>query len=262
MSTYETKQASKKARYAEIANKLEARAQQLYELDRQQMDLIPAGQPILIGHHSEARHRAAIARSHSRMNRVLELNEKAAYYRQKALTESNNISSDDEEAINKLKAKLAKLEQLQAEMKRINSEYRKGGLDGITGLSEETKESLKKSMKICPWEKAPFPSWRLTNNNAEIRRVKQRIAELEKAKSTPAREAIKGHGFTVTESKEENRILFQFEEKPSAAVCQLMRKYGFKWSPTRLAWVRMLNQAGRYQVQAVIEAMNKLTLSP
>ncbi len=220
MSSYEIKQASKKARYAEIARKLEARAEQLYKLDCQQMDQIPAGQPILVGHHSESRHRAAIARSHSRINRILELNKKSEYYRQKALTESRSISSDDGD-----------------------------------------KEILKKHMQQYPSQKSPCPSYQVTNTNAEIRRIKQRIAELEKAKKEPAKEAIKGKGFNVIESKEDNRILFKFDEKPNQAICQIMRQHGFKWSPSRRVWVCMLNHAGRCQVQAAINAINSLTLN-
>lgn len=92
MSHYDDQQAAKKERYAQLAQKLETRAKQLYELDRQEMERIPVGQPILIGHHSESSHRAAIARSHRRLNKMLELDKKAAYYRQKASFQSAAIS--------------------------------------------------------------------------------------------------------------------------------------------------------------------------
>jgi prefoldin subunit 5 len=50
---------------------------------------------------------------------------KAKYYAEKANTTSYAISSDDDDAVEKLKNKLASLEKSQAEMKRINAAYKK-----------------------------------------------------------------------------------------------------------------------------------------
>lgn len=62
----------------------------------------------------------------------------------------------------------------------------------------------------------------------------------------------------MTENKEDNRIWFMFDEKPSRAVCEIMRKYGFKWSPSREAWVRMLNESSRYNVERAIKDITAL----
>jgi hypothetical protein len=73
---------------------------------------IPLGQPILVGHHSEGRHRRAIERYDNQMRKNIEDAEKAKYYEEKAERLENNtvISSDNPEAINLLKEKLVKLE--------------------------------------------------------------------------------------------------------------------------------------------------------
>lgn len=158
----------------------------------------------------------------------------------------------------KLKHKLATLEASQADMKRVNAEFRKGGVDAITGIDEQTREKIKITLQKYPYDKYPYPSFELTNNSAKIRSVKQRIATLEAQKQALPRAAIQGHGYTVTENQADNRIWFQFAEKPSPTVCQIMRRHGFKFSPSRgNVWVRMLNQAGRYQVQAVLELLKK-----
>lgn len=260
MNNYETKQAAKKAYYAEKAKELQAEADQLYQYDRKQMDLIPLGQPILIGHHSERGHRAALKRSHNRLNKMCELQNKAEYYQRKASSMNHAISSDDEDAITKLKTKLAKLEARQERMKQINAGYRKqGGIDAIPGLTDEDKAHLKAEMQRCPWYDKPYPSFYLSNNNAEMRRLKQRIAELEKKAQEVPREAIKGNGYTITENQEDNRIWFKFDEKPSSEICRLMRLYGFNFSKSRgNVWVRMLNQAGRFKTQEVMKAIEPL----
>ena len=68
-------------------------------------------------------------------------------------------------------------------MKAVNAYYRKHGtLDGCPHLSPENIENLKADMASgWHYEKKPFQSWELSNNNAEIRRVRQRIESLTRA---------------------------------------------------------------------------------
>lgn len=47
-------------------------------------DRIPAGQPILVGHHSEGRHRRDIARMHASMSKSADARSKAAHYHERA----------------------------------------------------------------------------------------------------------------------------------------------------------------------------------
>lgn len=256
MNKYEEKQAAKKAYYAEKAEKLEAEAQRLNEYDRKQMSLIPFGQPILVGHHSEGRHRALIKRSRKRADKILSLSRKAEYYRNKATATNNAISSDDEDAIAKLKIKLNNLEYSQNEMKRINKAFRKNGIEGITNLDEKLKAELLKHMKQFNYD-IPFPSYSLQNNSAQIRRIKQRILELEKRQKLSPK-TIHGNGYTVKENKDDNRIMFIFESKPSLEVREILRKYGFKWSPNRCAWVRMLNEVGRFKSECTMQEFNQI----
>ena len=92
------------------------------------------------------------------------------------------ISADDPAAIEKLQKKLDGLERSQLIMKEVNAYYRKHGkLDGCALLSPDQIEKLKASM-ASSWrsDPRPFESYQLTNNNAEIRRVKARIEQLSK----------------------------------------------------------------------------------
>lgn len=98
---------------------------------------------------------------------------------------TGGISADDDLAVEKLEKKLAGLEELQATMKSVNAYYRKHKtLEGCPGLSDEDIGKLQSSM-ANDWRKGPvpYPSFLLTNNNANIRRVRQRIDDLKTAAS-------------------------------------------------------------------------------
>jgi len=84
--------------------------------------MIPMGQPILVGHHSERAHRNAIKRSCNAMDKCVELSNKSEYYANKAdATKNNNaISSDNPEAIDLLREKLIKLEGQRTAIKDFN----------------------------------------------------------------------------------------------------------------------------------------------
>ena len=97
------------------------------------------------------------------------------------------------------------------------------------------------------------PSW--WGSNANIRRVEQRIRELERAAAAESREE-EGQGYTYREDTEENRIMFLFPGKPDDDTRQLLKGHGFRWSPTRKAWVRMLNGRGRFAAMCVREKLD------
>ena len=88
-------------------------------------------------------------------------------------TGMGGISADDPQAIQKLEAKLEKLQSAQETMKAVNAYYRKHKtLDGCPALSAERIEKMKAEMS-SQWhiDDKPYPSWALSNNSAEIRRV-------------------------------------------------------------------------------------------
>lgn len=253
MSTYEARQEGRRELYLDRADKARREANQR---GNAALSLSQAmnGQPILIGHHSEKRHRRDLQRMDDNMHKAAELSRKAEHYDQKAAGVGKaGISSDDPEAVQKLKDKLTGLQQYQEDMKRVNKQHRAGGWDAVTGLKPETIETCRRAMAATPWEKKPFPTYATSNNNANIRRIKERIAQLER--TVIAKPPIQGQGFTVTEHPEDNRIWFEFDERPSRETCKLMRRNGWKWSRDRLAWVRHLNGNGRYSATYTAEQL-------
>lgn len=229
MNNYEARKEAKRERYAELAQKAQARADGLYKSGTQALEAIPFGQPILVGHHSERRDRNYRSKAVGQIDRSFEESNKAEYYADKAENYgTNGISSDDPEAVEKLKIKLAKLEDFQTNMKEANAEARANKVE------------------------QPYAKYQLTNNGANIRTVKQRIERLSKAQETEARPDIKGNGWTLHENKEENRIQFLFESIPSEEVRSLLKSHGFRWSPFNKAWQRQLNFNGWYSAQQFI----------
>ena len=162
-------------------------------------------------------------------------------------TGMGGISADDPQAVQKLEAKLEKLQAAQDTMKAVNAYYRKHKtLDGCPNLSAERIEAMKAEMS-SQWhiEDKPYPSWALSNNNAEIRRIKGRIAELTKKQET-AYAGWEFDGGKVETNKEDNRLQIFFEEKPDEKTRETLKENGFRWSPKAGAWQRQLNDNAIY----------------
>ena len=162
-------------------------------------------------------------------------------------TGMGGISADDPQAITKLEAKLEKLQSAQETMKAVNAYYRKHKtLDGCPALSAERIEAMKAEMS-SQWhiQDKPYPSWALSNNNAEIRRIKGRIAELTKKQET-AYSGWEFEGGTVEMNREDNRLQIFFEEKPDEKTRETLKESGFRWSPKAGAWQRQLNDNAIY----------------
>jgi hypothetical protein len=125
---------------------------------------IPFGQPILVGHHSEKRHRADVQKIETAQRKFVEANDKASYYAGKAdaAAGNNSISGDDPEAVNRYKEKLAVLEADQECMKSINAFWRKHKtIKGFPGLSDEEAGKIDERMKTanCKKGKQVFTYW-------------------------------------------------------------------------------------------------------
>lgn len=157
-------------------------------------------------------------------------------------TGMGGISADDPEAVIKLQAKLKGLEQDQEKMKAVNAYYRKNKtLEGCPQLSWDEIAGMKAGMARS-WRASPKPyeSFALTNNSANIRRVKARIAELTQRAETEY-QGWAFEGGAVKMDKEANRLQVFFDEKPDRETCSAMRHSGFKWAPSVGAWQRQLN---------------------
>jgi len=172
---------------------------------------------------------------------------------------TGGISADDPGAVEKLREKLESLESYQATMKVVNAYYRKHGtLDGCSYLNENTLMKIKAGMER-DWRKnpKPFEAWALSNNSAEIRRVKQRIKGLEyKAKTDSSADGWEFDGGKVAINREVNRLQIIFDEKPDEDLRAELKRNGFKWAPSQNAWQRQYTDNAMYAIKRIKAVSN------
>ena len=167
-------------------------------------------------------------------------------------TGMGGISADDPNAVSKLESKLAKLEALQEIMKAVNAYYRKNKtLDGCPHLSPEQIEKLKASMSgSYRANPKPFESYQLSNNNAEIHRLKDRITALTRRKEL-GYVGWEFDGGRVEANTADNRLQIFFDEKPDKEIREELKGNGFRYAPSAEAWQRQLNDNAIYAADRI-----------
>ncbi|RPE13191.1 DUF3560 domain-containing protein [Chitinophaga lutea] len=217
-------------------------SEQRHNAAHQIASCISPGQPILVDHYSRNRHRRDLEKINNNMRASIEADKKAEYYDQKAVTIEQNtaISSDDPNALEKLRAELAGCEARQAFMKETNQCIRsqdKARFLRMEGTSEELWEKVNSPNVVGH---KGFAHSKLTNNNANIRRLKDRIADLEKAAAIPFAEVVY-KGITLRQNPQIGRIQIIFPTRTDLAVHKQLRKLGFVFCRSENAYQRQLN---------------------
>lgn len=209
---YEERKQRKIDRAKELAEKRQSEADASFGAARKIGSMIPFGQPILVGHHSEGHHRRDAERIHTNMRKGVENEKKANFHAERAerLENDRTISSDDPNALNRLEEKLQKLIAKQEFMKAEN--------------------------KKTPGK---FESFRLSNNNANIRRIKQRIEQLMRIDAMESTDEVI-NGIRIFRNVPGNRMQLFFPDKPSDEIRSILKANGFRWSPLEGAWQRQL----------------------
>lgn len=158
-------------------------------------------------------------------------------------TGMGGISMDDPQAAAKLEAKLVKLESAQETMKAVNAYFRKNKtLDGCPSLTPEQITKLQQEMAQS-WhldKSRPYPAYMLSNNNAEIRRIRGRIEQVRQHEDTNFA-GWEFDGGRVEANKADNRLQVFFDGKPDEAARDELKANGFRWAPSVGAWQRLLN---------------------
>lgn len=177
------------------------------------------------------------------------------------------VKSDDPEVLDFLRAKLAGLEEAHALMVSANAYYRKNKtLEGFEGIPADTMAWITRPGVYLPGGRngdgsplafygKPFPTYELTNSNANIKRVKQRIETLEAVKASKPIEQ-EHDGYTYRENAEAMRVQFHFDGKPDDETRALLKRNGFRWAPSQGVWQRQLNDNGKYAAHRVMEALD------
>lgn len=151
------------------------------------------------------------------------------------------IMAGDDNATERLKEKIAEAEKLQARMKEVNAKIRRHAKAGFesqvaalvaVGVVESVARELL-TPDFCG--RIGFPSYELTNNQANIRRMKERLQAITAAKEQPETSFI-GENARLEDSPSENRIRLFFPGKPAQEIRARLKSRGFRWTPSLGCW--------------------------
>jgi hypothetical protein len=179
--TYRDRREAHAKQLREWADRRESKQDALWQAARtdEATTGIPFGQPILVGHHSERRHRNAIAKMDRAMGAAVENSRKAESMNSRAdeieRQAAGAIYSDDVDAVERLRVKLEGLEAERAEIKRLNAAARKGT------LTDEERLILARANRHAPipGKGGGYPAYHLAKLSGAISTTRKRLAELE-----------------------------------------------------------------------------------
>lgn len=177
-----------------------------------------------------------------------------------------------------LRQRLEDREKSQARMKGINELIRKNRLGNKRENAEEDAAKLVELARaagfsmVCSvaynlltpdWGKPGFPAYSLSNNNAEINRLRGRVAQVEAKVARmaaaegeePAEKVV--NGVRIVEDSSDDRLRLIFDGKPDRPVIQLLKGRGFRWSPSNGAWQRQLTPNARDAAQSIVNQISK-----
>lgn len=216
-----------------------------------------------------------------RTSDVVDFREAALAAIRKALCpELRPVMAGDADATERLEDKIAKAEAFQAQHKAINAAIRKHAKAGADAqvkalmaidlptrpgkhLSEAAAREL---LKPDFMGRIGIPSYELTNNAANIRRMKERLASVSAAKAAPEVETRCEHA-TIADCPADNRVRLFFPGKPSAEVRERLKSGGFRWAPSIGCWQAYRNDrtialAKREAGTPEVEAPDAITNHP
>jgi hypothetical protein len=153
---------------------------------------IPFGQPILVGHHSERRHRNRIAKLDRDMAAAVDNSQTAQRMRGRAdgirAQLDGSIYDDDPDALDRLRDKLAGLEAKRERIKAYNKTCRTAARHGdewgdLDLLTEAEANDLRTTARVASYQVGAggkAPGYWLSNLGGQISGVRKRIARLER----------------------------------------------------------------------------------
>lgn len=209
------------------------------------------------------RNRKRMETEHNRLTEMLAIARGAAAWAEKRIKRqvkaelgAGGIADQELEAA---RANLAKRERRQAMMKAANAAIRKHKAKG-----EAAAAAIAAELEAAGYEidarlaaellkpdfvgRVGFADYSLKNNNAEIRRLRGRVAELERraerirqAEPVDAAELeLDDDQPRIIENAAEDRLQILFPGKPTPAIRDRLKGRGFRWSPRAGAWQRQL----------------------
>ena len=133
--------------YAGKASSTKAEADELYSRAKQKMDMIPFGQPILVGHHSEKRHRSDLDKISRGFEKSFETSDKAREYAERS--ERASIKAEGKENPVTILNRIEKMEKDLAKLKTYKGEESKHMVIRVEERLRQEREKYKVSGGIA-----------------------------------------------------------------------------------------------------------------
>ncbi|MFH2073295.1 MAG: DUF3560 domain-containing protein [Actinomycetota bacterium] len=187
--TYRERREARAERLRDWADKNHTKAAAASDKAHAISDMIPFGQPILVGHHSEGRHRRDVARITSGHRTAYEKSRLAGSQESRAAGIDRQLAvsiyRDDPDAVDQLTARLERLEAERARIKAYNVTARKAAKEGqstgdLSLLDDKQKAVLVSVIRHTPYmvkPGAPFPAYHLSNLSGRIKATRDRVTE-------------------------------------------------------------------------------------
>lgn len=177
-----------------------------------------------------------------RLERVFEVRKTILNSIQYALhPEWRPIRAGDGDAVDRLKDKIRKAEEFQDMAKKVNQAIRANKKEGMKAQVAALVALGVKQENAAQWVKPDqsgrygIPAYAMRNNNGEIRRLKGRLDQLEKAQVSETVK-LKGTFAEVEDCPPDNRVRLFFPGKPADEVRAQLKKNGFRWTPSMGCW--------------------------
>lgn len=233
---FENKTASKLENAKRLAEKHRTLQKEGHAKHKEMSDMIPFGQPILVGHHSEGKHRRHIEKQHNLMKKTIEHGDKAEHFEKKVknIEEGYAISSDDPDAVTKLKERVN-------EMLKEKEQWKNSVPNPNASHFDKDSPAMRR-MHISS----------LTTN---IRNTRKRIDKLNANRNIgESEEEINGTRIKVDQV--ENRVKIFFKDIPEPDIRTELKRSGFRWSPRNKAWQAFINPHAVSRAKEIVSKSN------
>ncbi len=164
--------------------------------------------------------------------------------------------------VDEVRKKIAEAEAAQDHMKRANAiirKHRKNPAAAVPVLMEQLALTEKRANELIKPDccgDIGFAPYSLQNNNANIRRMQERLVELERKEAASGQEtkSLSFNGGEIEMDFQEDRIRILYPGKPDVETIADLKRHGFRWSPSNCAWQRQLTSMAIHGVIAITDA--------
>lgn len=167
------------------------------------------------------------------------------------------METNYQKEIENLKNQLVSIRSMLSAMRQANVICRKKNLADeekikqLAGLGY-SENTAKKILEPDYCGRIGFQSYELTSVNEKIKRIEKRIQELSsKDNAEDYERRIDEQDLTIEVSYTDNRIRLVYDNKPDKELIGKLKQYGFKWSPFKSAWQRMITRDSFWAVEHV-----------